>query len=292
MESQPARPRPRPIVMAAVIAIVALVVGVAYLATSTTVQPTILQGGAGSNSSSPCGNPFPAEVQRGDWSGSGGAGRQIVTFFLPSNAVGTVCVSYQAPASAQSLLASPNSTVLSGSVLSPNVTYSGGGYIVNSENPADGVTITTTLQYSSNNASGGTMSVVAMYTIESSAAKGIFAFSYPGECPPWIPIAIGYSAATQHRKPSTPPMGSSLTPQVASTTPPQKEFSSEATRLSELAVACKWGMLPPKKPGSEAGGSPGSPVAGASIARRDTCAVSPRCSRRGRTRGCSGSPWP
>lgn len=194
MESQPARPRPRPIVMAAVIAIVALVVGVAYLATSTTVQPTILQGGAGSNSSSPCGNPFPAEVQRGDWSGSGGAGRQIVTFFLPSNAVGTVCVSYQAPASAQSLLASPNSTVLSGSVLSPNVTYSGGGYIVNSENPADGVTITTTLQYSSNNASGGTMSVVAMYTIESSAAKGIFAFSYPGECPPWIPIAIGYSA--------------------------------------------------------------------------------------------------
>jgi len=205
LDSRPTSLRTRRIAIAAVVVVAALALGVVYSATSRTNQSTDIA----TNTNSPCETAFPGglETQKGDWSGLGGAGRQIVTFFLPTNSTGTVCVSYGTTASPQSAL--PNSTLFSGSVLSLNVTYDSGGYILNSEEPAEGVTVTTSMQYltnsadggnstnsnsSANRASGGTTSITAVYTITaSSTARGIFALGYPGECPPWIPIAIGYT---------------------------------------------------------------------------------------------------
>ena len=162
------------------------------------------------NGTSPlCGTFFPAGLvtQKGDWSYDGGAGRQIITFLLPTNSTGTICMSFGKFNSTQSSLPSFNPTSLSASVLSLNVTYSKGsggaeGYSVNSYNPAGNVTLTTSLQYftyyanstAPNQAKSGTTYLVAAFTIKaSSETNGIYTLASQGDCPPWIPITIGYN---------------------------------------------------------------------------------------------------
>ena len=65
---------------------------------------------------------------------------------------------------------------------------------MNSNRPAPGVSVTTTPAAYSVSGAGNPANITAVYTITTSpGTKGIFALAYPGDCPAWIPLAVGYT---------------------------------------------------------------------------------------------------
>jgi hypothetical protein len=123
-------------------------------------------------------------------------------FLMPTNSTAMVCVSYQVQTNGQSLPPSLNVSFF-GQISSLNVTYTtggGGGYYVNSANPAAG--ISETASPSSFDYRNGTevTNIIAAYTITAAARTGgIYALGYEGDCPPWIPISVGYNSTNAEK---------------------------------------------------------------------------------------------
>jgi hypothetical protein len=117
-------------------------------------------------------------------------------FLMPTNATATICVSFNGlmPVNSSN---SPNADSYPGDVDAPNVTYTYGGqaygYTVNSDNPAPGIVDTATSHLLT---IGNETYPVMIYTIRAAPnATGVYALTYSYQCPPWIPITIGYTTA-------------------------------------------------------------------------------------------------
>ena len=113
-------------------------------------------------------------------------------FSMSSNATATICVSFNGLMPANSTN-SPAANNFPGEVASPNIMYVTGGYYVNSDKPAAGIT---DVAQSHLLTIGNVTYPVIVYTITSpSGLAGVYNLLYSYQCPPWIPITVGYTTA-------------------------------------------------------------------------------------------------
>ena len=156
------------------------------------------------NTGSPCDTKFTngLSLQAGDWSGNGSYPHQMRAFLMPANSSARICISYQVLGSRYLTLGSLNIS-FSGQVLSLNVTYSkygGGGYYVNSDNPALGIGETASPSSFAYRNGTDVTNVTVVYTITTATGTaGIYALGYEGRCPPWIPLSVGYNSTEAGR---------------------------------------------------------------------------------------------
>jgi hypothetical protein len=163
--------------------------------TTSAVTSTLTATQLASNSTDPlCGTVFqngldlfkeaPANSTYGD--------SEERLFSMPSDATVTICVSFNGLMPANSAN-SPAADNFPGEIASPNITYVTGGYYVDSDKPAAG--ITDVAQSHLLTIGNATYPVIA-YTITSpSGLTGVYNLLYSYQCPPWIPITVGYTTA-------------------------------------------------------------------------------------------------
>lgn len=206
------RSKRSPLLLPALVAVVVVValVGVEALSRGPSFNPQANQAPSGglapsglpiNSTGSLCGTFFPAGLSgtKGGSSANGSSTSQVIVFYLPAGSSGTVCVSYEEFNSTRSIPPLPKVTAFSGGALSVSVTSGDGGYAVNSSSPAAGVTAGMSIQYLTY-PKNGTTYLIGEYTFTASPrTQGIFALKYSGECPPWIPMAVGYNATSAQK---------------------------------------------------------------------------------------------
>lgn len=152
------------------------------------------------STNSPCDTTFASglQLQAGNWSGNGGY-RQMRVFLMSANSTARICVTYTVMPSGNGTgeISLPKSTQITftGQVSTISVTYmEGGGYSVNSIVPAVGITDHATPSTFNYTSGSKVTNITVVYSISTSpTVTGIYALGYFMNCPPWIPLSVGYN---------------------------------------------------------------------------------------------------